>query len=197
MPTPRWRRSTRPSCPPSATRSGSCWCRRRCTRTSGSTAAPEGEAFDELILHVDGYLCELKDAQIRGGLHVLGQPPVDAAELDLVLAMTRLPQAASVTGPVPSLRATVASRLGVDLEAGASSSRAPHTECGFVTGKGDESGPEGHRAGSEVQGGVFSLREPDTECGSVAGKRAGVDAVEAECRALLARLPGGGVELRR
>ncbi len=59
----------------------------------GVAAAPEGEAFDELILHVDGYLCELKDAQIRGGLHVLGQPPVGEAELDLVLALTRLPQA--------------------------------------------------------------------------------------------------------
>ncbi|MDQ1412007.1 MAG: cobaltochelatase CobN [Acidimicrobiaceae bacterium] len=123
----------------------------------GVAAAPEGAAFDELILHVDGYLCELKDAQIRGGLHVLGQPPVDSAELDLVLAMTRLPQAASVSGPVPSLRATVASRLGVDLDGAAFSSRAPHTECGFV-----------------------------------AGKRAGVDAVEASCRSLLARCQAAG-----
>ncbi len=85
----------------------------------GVAERPDGDAFDELILHVDGYLCELKDAQIRGGLHVLGQPPVGEAELDLVLALTRLPQAASTSGPVPSLRATVAARLGVDLDAGA------------------------------------------------------------------------------
>jgi cobaltochelatase CobN len=71
----------------------------------------EDEAFDELVLEVDGYLCELKDAQIRGGLHVLGQPPEGEALVDLVLACTRLPQ-----GDVPSLRARVAGELGVDLE---------------------------------------------------------------------------------
>ncbi|HEX3542379.1 MAG TPA: cobaltochelatase subunit CobN, partial [Acidimicrobiales bacterium] len=93
----------------------------------GVAAAPEGDDFDELILHVDGYLCELKDAQIRGGLHVLGQPPEGEAELDLVLAMTRLPQ-----GDVPSLRQTVAARLGVDLTAAGaprSSIDAVEAEC--------------------------------------------------------------------
>ena len=69
----------------------------------GVVDAPEEAAFDELVLHVDGYLCELKDAQIRGGLHTLGVAPVGEAELDLVLAMTRLPQ-----GAVPSLRARLA-----------------------------------------------------------------------------------------
>lgn len=83
-------------------------------RDLGVAAAPDGDEFDELVLHVDGYLCELKDAQIRGGLHILGRSPAGPAELDLVLAMTRLPQ-----GPVPSLRATVAAGLGVELAAGA------------------------------------------------------------------------------
>ncbi|MFN2608992.1 MAG: cobaltochelatase subunit CobN [Acidimicrobiales bacterium] len=76
-------------------------------RDLGMAAAPEGDEFDDLVLHVDAYLCELKDAQIRGGLHVLGRPPEGDAELDLVLALTRLPQ-----GGVPSLRATVAAELG-------------------------------------------------------------------------------------
>jgi len=79
----------------------------------GVSCPPDGEAFDQLILHVDGYLCELKDAQIRGGLHVLGRPPVGEAQLDLVLAMTRLAQ-----GSVPSLRETVAAQLGFDPGAG-------------------------------------------------------------------------------
>ncbi|MDA8071804.1 MAG: cobaltochelatase subunit CobN [Actinomycetota bacterium] len=74
----------------------------------------EDPAFDDLLVEVDGYLCELKDAQIRGGLHVLGQPPGGGAELDLVLAITRLAQ-----GPLPSLRQVVARALGVDLEGGA------------------------------------------------------------------------------
>ncbi|MDQ3574815.1 MAG: cobaltochelatase subunit CobN [Actinomycetota bacterium] len=81
-------------------------------RDLGVVESPEGDQFDDLVLHVDGYLCELKDAQIRGGLHVLGRPPEAEAELDLVLAITRLPQ-----GPVPSLRAGLAadaSRVAVD-----------------------------------------------------------------------------------
>ncbi len=81
-------------------------------RDLGVDRSPEGDEFDDLVLHVDGYLCELKDAQIRGGLHVLGRAPEAEAELDLVLAMTRLPQ-----GPVPSLReglAPDASRAEVD-----------------------------------------------------------------------------------
>jgi cobaltochelatase CobN len=80
-------------------------------RDLGVADAPEGDDFDDLLLHVDGYLCELKDAQIRGGLHVLGAHPVDDAEVDLVLGLTRLAQ-----GAVPSLRATVAAELGVPLD---------------------------------------------------------------------------------
>jgi cobaltochelatase CobN len=81
-------------------------------RDLGLADAPEGDAFDDLVLHVDGYLCELKDALVRGGLHTLGRPPEGEAELDLVLALTRLPQ-----GPrVPALRTVpvTASRADVD-----------------------------------------------------------------------------------
>ena len=73
-------------------------------------AAPGDDEFDDLLLHVDGYLCALKDAQIRGGLHVFGAPPVDDALVDLILGITRLPQ-----GSIPSLRAEVASSLDIDL----------------------------------------------------------------------------------
>jgi cobaltochelatase CobN len=73
----------------------------------GVSDAPDGDAFDELIGHVDGYLCELKDAQIRGGLHVLGRPPAGTERLDNLVALTRLPQPG-----VPSLRQAVAGRLG-------------------------------------------------------------------------------------
>ncbi|MGE3621793.1 MAG: cobaltochelatase subunit CobN, partial [Acidimicrobiia bacterium] len=73
-------------------------------------APPGEEAFADVVRHVDGYLCALKDAQIRGGLHVLGRPPDHDQLVDLVLAVTRLPQ-----GVVPSLRAEVAAELGVEL----------------------------------------------------------------------------------
>jgi cobaltochelatase CobN len=65
-------------------------------------------AFDDLLVEVDGYLCELKDAQIRGGLHVLGRPPAGRDLLELVAAVTRLPQ-----GRVGSLRAEAARALGL------------------------------------------------------------------------------------
>ncbi len=76
----------------------------------GDAPPTDEDEFGELVLHVDGYLCALKDAQIRGGLHILGQVPADEALIDLVLAVTRLPQ-----GSVPALRATVADQLGIDL----------------------------------------------------------------------------------
>jgi cobaltochelatase CobN len=83
-------------------------------RDLGLAAAPGGgDEFDDVVLHVDGYLCALKDAQIRGGLHVLGEAPEGEALVDLVLGITRLPQ-----GGIPSLRAAVAAELGVELAAG-------------------------------------------------------------------------------
>ncbi|HEX8769228.1 MAG TPA: cobaltochelatase subunit CobN, partial [Acidimicrobiales bacterium] len=78
-------------------------------RDLGLEGAPDDERFDDLVLHVDGYLCELKDAQIRGGLHVLGRPPQGEAEIDLILAMTRLSQ-----GSVPPLREAATGRHDVD-----------------------------------------------------------------------------------
>jgi len=73
-------------------------------------APPDDDAFAEMVLHVDGYLCALKDAQIRGGLHILGSVPDGDQLVDTVLSITRLPQ-----GAVPSLRATVADEMGVEL----------------------------------------------------------------------------------
>ena len=75
----------------------------------GLSEVPLDDRFDEVVLAVDGYLCTLKDAQIRGGLHVLGSVPAGDTLVDLVLAITRLPQ-----GRVPSLRHEVASQLGLD-----------------------------------------------------------------------------------
>ena len=58
----------------------------------GLDAAPDEEVFDEFVLHVDGWLCEIKDAQIRDGLHVLGQVPEGDGLINLVLAVLRSSQ---------------------------------------------------------------------------------------------------------
>ncbi|HVA61534.1 MAG TPA: cobaltochelatase subunit CobN [Mycobacteriales bacterium] len=66
---------------------------------------PGDEAFDDFLLHVDGWLCEIKDAQIRDGLHVLGQPPVGEARVNLVLAILRARQLwGGAHGALPGLR---------------------------------------------------------------------------------------------
>ncbi|WP_285682159.1 cobaltochelatase subunit CobN [Actinoplanes sp. NBRC 103695] len=58
----------------------------------GLAARPGDEEFDEFILHIDGWLCEIKDVQIRDGLHVLGEAPAGEARVNLVLAMLRARQ---------------------------------------------------------------------------------------------------------
>src|SRR5262245_46546442 len=75
-------------------------------------AAEAPDDFNDFLLHVDGYLCELKDAQIRDGLHTLGQTPAGEQLIGLVLAMLRLDN-----GTVRSLRGAIAAMAGLDYQA--------------------------------------------------------------------------------
>lgn len=43
-----------------------------------------------LVQHIDGYLCEVKDIQIKDGLHVLGRPPEGERLRGLLAAMLKL-----------------------------------------------------------------------------------------------------------
>jgi cobaltochelatase CobN len=66
---------------------------------------PADQEFDDFLLHVDGYLCEIKDVQIRDGLHILGGAPAGDARINLVLAILRARQVwAGSSGAVPGLR---------------------------------------------------------------------------------------------
>ncbi len=76
----------------------------------GLDERPDEESFDDMLLHVDGWLCEIKDVQIRDGLHILGQAPAGTGELDLVLAMLRARQLWGGEFAVPGLREA----LGLD-----------------------------------------------------------------------------------
>jgi cobaltochelatase CobN len=80
----------------------------------GLTDRPHDAEFDELILHVDGWLCEIKDSQIRDGLHVLGTPPTGSDRVDLVLAMLRARQIWGGSVALPGLRQA----LGLPEDAG-------------------------------------------------------------------------------
>jgi cobaltochelatase CobN len=76
-------------------------------RDLGLDALPSD--FDEFVLHLDGYLCEIKDARIRDGLHVLGSEPLGEQRLGLLAAILRLG-----SGRVPGLRRAVAAAFGLD-----------------------------------------------------------------------------------
>ncbi|MFN3002488.1 cobaltochelatase subunit CobN [Mycolicibacterium wolinskyi] len=103
---------------------------------------PDEDSFDDMLLHVDGWLCEIKDVQIRDGLHVLGQKPTGEGELDLVLAILRARQLFGGEQTVPGLRQALGltedgsdDRAAVDAaEAGARELVAALQESGWDPG---------------------------------------------------------------
>ena len=81
----------------------------------GVDAQPGQAEFDEFVLHIDGYLCEVKDAAIRDGLHILGAAPDGDALVNLVLVILRAPQLWSARwGALPGLRAALGLPEGED-----------------------------------------------------------------------------------
>ncbi|MGY2123438.1 cobaltochelatase subunit CobN [Nocardia gipuzkoensis] len=90
----------------------------------GLAERPDEDSFDDMLLHVDGWLCEIKDVQIRDGLHVLGQAPVGGSELDLVLAILRARQLWGGERSVPGLREA----LGLDESGGEARERVDAVE---------------------------------------------------------------------
>ncbi len=108
----------------------------------GLSDRPDDDAFDEFVMHVDGWLCEVKDVQIRDGLHVLGQAPAGAGLADLTLAILRANQVfAGATGSVPGLRTALglgegqSERRAVDrVEAQASALVHALADAGWDTG---------------------------------------------------------------
>ncbi|RSM48166.1 cobaltochelatase subunit CobN [Amycolatopsis balhimycina DSM 5908] len=74
----------------------------------GVEERPHDAEFDDFLLHIDGWLCEVKDAQIRDGLHVLGAAPTGEARVNLVLAMLRASQMwGGKQGAIPGLRSAL------------------------------------------------------------------------------------------
>ncbi|MEL7429075.1 MAG: cobaltochelatase subunit CobN [Pseudomonadota bacterium] len=72
-----------------------------------------GDGDNEKLEKLDGYLCELKEMQIRDGLHVFGLSPQDRLKHDLVTALVRVPRGQGEGGD-QSLQRAIAN----DLELG-------------------------------------------------------------------------------
>ena len=67
--------------------------------------------INECLDSAETYLCELKEAQIRTGLHRFGQPPSKQAELELLLALARPPAHGR-----PGLTQAMARQVGLALD---------------------------------------------------------------------------------
>ncbi len=67
--------------------------------------------FDDFLERLHGYINELSDAQIRDGMHILGEAPKDQQLDEFLVTLTRLSN-----GSVPSLRESLAEHYGYDYE---------------------------------------------------------------------------------
>ncbi len=85
--------------------------------------------FTEFITRTDGYLCELKESQIRDGLHIFGQCPQGRQLRDLIIAIARHPSK-NRTGLTRSL----AKDLNLDFD--------PLTTAGDLTAELEEKAAE-------------------------------------------------------
>ncbi|MBT3558580.1 MAG: cobaltochelatase subunit CobN [Rhodospirillales bacterium] len=64
-----------------------------------------GDGEDTALAKLDNYLCELKELQIRDGLHVFGDSPTDGLLTDLLVALIRVPRNSGKDGDASILRA--------------------------------------------------------------------------------------------
>ncbi|WP_430502237.1 cobaltochelatase subunit CobN [Micromonospora trifolii] len=77
-------------------------------------AMPDADDFDDFVLHLDGYLCEVKDVQIRDGLHILADAPTGEPRVNLILAVLRAPQIWGGARALPGLRQALAVAYSLD-----------------------------------------------------------------------------------
>ena len=84
----------------------------RATGIDADCGMAADDATDDQLAKLDNYLCELKELQIRDGLHVLGVSPEGRQLTDLLVALVRVPRGAEA-GDASLLRA-----LAADLDLG-------------------------------------------------------------------------------
>ncbi len=74
----------------------------------------QGETDDKALEKLDAYLCDLKEMQIRDGLHVFGRAPEGRLLVDLTVALARLPRG-SAPGDA-SLHRSIAADAGLRFD---------------------------------------------------------------------------------
>lgn len=71
----------------------------------------QSDDVDEMLVKLDGYLCEIKESQIRDGLHIFGRMPEGEQLLDLLIALHRLPSAG-----VQGITQALATDIGIGID---------------------------------------------------------------------------------
>ena len=85
----------------------------RDARLDADIELPEDETA--ALNQIDNFLCELKESQIRDGLHVFGRSPDGEFERDLLVAFARVPRGEGLGGDASLIRALADDlKLGVD-----------------------------------------------------------------------------------
>ncbi|MDX2104680.1 MAG: cobaltochelatase subunit CobN, partial [Alphaproteobacteria bacterium] len=69
------------------------------------------DSLQQRLTKLDGFLCTVKELQIRDGLHVFGRSPTGSQATDLLVALTRIPR-----GQNASLLRALAADLGLALD---------------------------------------------------------------------------------
>ncbi|MEM1364521.1 MAG: cobaltochelatase subunit CobN [Pseudomonadota bacterium] len=75
----------------------------------------ETDSDDEKLEKLDAYLCDLKEMQIRDGLHIFGVAPEGRLARDLVVALARLPRGTGEGGDA-SLHRAIAKDLALEFD---------------------------------------------------------------------------------
>ncbi|MEO6273275.1 MAG: cobaltochelatase subunit CobN [Rhodoferax sp.] len=77
----------------------------------GFTQPTDDAERDALLRRLDAYLCEIKESQIRDGLHIFGQSPTGRQRVDTLVALARYPGGAAAAQG--SLTVALAQDLGL------------------------------------------------------------------------------------
>lgn len=75
----------------------------------------EDDGDDDQLSKLDNYLCELKEMQIRDGLHIFGRSPTGRLLTDLLVALVRVPRGDG-KGENASLHRALAADLELDFD---------------------------------------------------------------------------------
>ncbi|NRP19355.1 Aerobic cobaltochelatase subunit CobN [Ensifer adhaerens] len=75
----------------------------------------KGDSDDKALEKLDAYLCDLKEMQIRDGLHIFGVAPEGRLLTDLTVALARVPRGLG-EGPDQSLQRAIAADAGLGFD---------------------------------------------------------------------------------